>query len=92
MIFIETICHRQCIANEVILTNIIKYPFYIFITIFSRDAEDGSAVITRAGFQFLLLSTSKQVKFIFTFNPIIIVAVEGRCRSTQIRSHGKNIT
>ncbi|XP_026739153.1 general transcription factor IIH subunit 4 [Trichoplusia ni] len=27
----------------------------------TRDAEDGSAVITRAGFQFLLLSTSKQV-------------------------------
>ncbi|XP_059046830.1 general transcription factor IIH subunit 4 [Achroia grisella] len=27
----------------------------------TRDAEDGSAVITRAGFQFLLLSTAKQV-------------------------------
>ncbi|XP_004926208.1 general transcription factor IIH subunit 4 [Bombyx mandarina] len=27
----------------------------------TRDAEDGSAVITRAGFQFLLLSTPKQV-------------------------------
>lgn len=26
-----------------------------------RDAEDGTAVITRAGFQFLLLSTAKQV-------------------------------
>lgn len=27
----------------------------------TRDAEDGTAVITRAGFQFLLLSTAKQV-------------------------------
>ncbi|CAK1550273.1 unnamed protein product [Leptosia nina] len=27
----------------------------------TRDAEDGSAVITKAGFQFLLLSTAKQV-------------------------------
>ncbi|XP_041984335.1 general transcription factor IIH subunit 4 [Aricia agestis] len=27
----------------------------------TRDAEDGSAVITKAGFQFLLLSTTKQV-------------------------------
>ncbi|KAL4704880.1 hypothetical protein ACJJTC_019458 [Scirpophaga incertulas] len=27
----------------------------------ARDTEDGSAVITRAGFQFLLLSTAKQV-------------------------------
>ncbi|XP_072942399.1 general transcription factor IIH subunit 4 [Epargyreus clarus] len=27
----------------------------------TRDADDGSAVITRAGFQFLLLSTAKQV-------------------------------
>ncbi|CAG9564351.1 unnamed protein product [Danaus chrysippus] len=27
----------------------------------NRDAEDGTAVITRAGFQFLLLSTAKQV-------------------------------